>query len=268
MGKVISMFSVKGGVSKSVSSVMLAHVLEEMGKSVLLIDLCQNGDVSNTLGFNRREFPNRNTYDWLTEGKTIQDVIVQVPNKNIFFIPSDNRIDRIEDWINDNVLRGKDEVLKKKIDPLKEHFDYIICDLHPSQNSMPTVMSLISSDLVYVMTTLDGNDLDGAERSVGIVKQLQREGVKCEYEVIVSKFVTNDFGRSQEWLEETKERFKLEGITNFSDVNIPFSRIIPQFTGKKKTFEDVKNHQTAGKVVEAYQKIAKSLVEKEVINHG
>ncbi|HDR8026461.1 TPA: ParA family protein [Bacillus cereus] len=268
MGKVISMFSVKGGVSKSVSSVMLAHVLEEMGKSVLLIDLCQNGDVSNTLGFNRKDFPGRNTYDWITEGKTIQDVIVQVPNKNIYFIPSDNRIDRVEDWINDNVLRGKDEVLKKKIDPLKGAFDYIICDCHPSQNSMPTVMSLISSDLVYIMTTLDGNDLDGAMRSAGIVKQLQREGVKCDYQVVVSKFVTNDFGRSQEWLEETTERFKSEGITNFSDVTIPFSRIIPQFTGKKKTYNDVKNHQTAGKVVQAYQKLAKNLVEKEVVNNG
>lgn len=268
MGKVISFFSVKGGVSKSVSSIMMSHVLEEMGHSVLVIDLCQNGDVSNTLGFNRKEFPGRNTYDWVTEGKTIQDVIVQVPNKNIYFIPSDNRIDRIEDWINDNVMRGKDEVLKKKIDPLKEAFDFIICDLHPSQNSMATVMALISSDIVYVMGTLDGNDLDGAERSVGIVKQLQREGVNCDYEVVISKFVNNDFGRSQEWLEETKERFKSEGMTNFSDITIPFSRIIPQFTGKKKTFEDVKNHQTAGKVVQAYQKIAKNLVEKEVANNG
>ncbi|MCU4954486.1 ParA family protein [Bacillus paranthracis] len=268
MGKVISFFSTKGGVAKSVSSVMMSHVLEEMGYSVLLIDLCQNGDVSNTLGFNRKEFPGRNTYDWVTEDKTIQEVIVQVPDKNIFFIPSDNRVDKIEDWIDQNVLRGKDEVLKKKIDPLKGAFDYIICDCHPSQNSMASVMALISSDFVYVMTTLDGNDLDGAVRSVEIVQQLQREGVECDYEILFAKFVTNDFGASYEWLEEAKENFKLNGMTNFSNVNIPFSRIIPQFTAKKKSFEDIKEHQTAGKVVKAYQQVARNLVEKEVVKNG
>ncbi|MGM2853466.1 ParA family protein, partial [Bacillus cereus group sp. Bce028] len=83
MTKVVSFFSGKCGAGKSASLIFSANALNDMGYSVLVLDMCSNGDVSNNFEFDRESFFGKTTLDWITGDRTIQEVAVKVKDKEI-----------------------------------------------------------------------------------------------------------------------------------------------------------------------------------------
>ncbi|MGM2611503.1 ParA family protein [Bacillus cereus group sp. BceL008] len=260
MSKVISFFNTKGGVGKTMSCVCAAYTLSAMGHSVLVIDMCANGDISNDFGFDRRSFAGKTSFEWLIGEKKIQEVAVEVPGENIHFIPADDKIGRAEDWINRNVLRGKDEILMKKLGALRDHFSYILIDCHPDQNDLQAVMSLVTSDVVYIPMTSDGNTVEGAYRSAKIVKQLQSEGINCEYVIVPTMIVKNDFGKDKRIIERIIKKYKEEGIENFSKTFVRHNDSIRDWTRKEKTFEEMKKHKVSVKMFKEYKEVVQAHV--------
>lgn len=260
MAKIVSFFNTKGGVGKTMSCVCTAYTLSEMGHSVLVIDMCANGDISNDFGFDRRSFAGRTTYEWLIGEKKIQEVAVEVPGESIYFIPADDKIGRAEDWINSNVLRGKDEILMKKLEAFQDHFDFILVDCHPDQNDLQAVMSLVASDLVYIPMTSDGNTVEGAFRSAKIVQQLQSEGISCEYVIVPTMVVKNDFGKDKRIIEKIIKKYKADGIENFSNSFVRYNDSIRDWTRKEKTFEEMKKHRVSVKMFKEYKEVVQAHV--------
>lgn len=264
MSKVISFFNTKGGVGKTMSAVCTAYSLSELGHTVLVIDMCANGDISHDFGFDRSSFAGKTSYEWLIGEKKISEVAVEVPGESIYFIPSDDKIGRAEDWINNNVIRGKDEILAKKLEQLKNHFSYILLDCHPDQNDLQSVMSLVASNQIYIPVTSDGNTVGGALRSAKIALQLQREGLSCEYLLVPTMVKTNDFGKDKRVIEKLIKKYKKEGIHNFSDISVPYNGSIGDFTRQEKTFKEMRKHKGTEEMFQSYKKIAeKYLVASE-----
>ncbi|CAM4296869.1 MULTISPECIES: ParA family protein [Bacillus] len=264
MKKVISFYSTKGGVCKTSSCTLLAHTLEEQGKKVLVVDMCQNGDVANNFGFNRHSFLGKTTYEWLTKEKTFEEVVVQVPGKNIFFIPSNNRIDELETWVNKNILRNKDEVLLKKLNEVKEDYDVVLIDCHPSQGSFSSICSLIPAELVYIPSLTDGNSLEGTYRAAQIVLKLNEEGMNLDYTIVPTRVYANSFGKVERIYTEKITEWVQDGVMKYCSVSIPDCRIVEDWTRKELNYEGLKKHKTGGKLVEEYNKIAKMIVEGEL----
>ncbi|WP_220775592.1 ParA family protein [Bacillus sp. BML-BC060] len=256
MSQVISYFNTKGGVGKTMSAVCSAYALSELGYSVLVIDMCANGDISHDFGFDRFSFAGNTSYEWLIGEKKISEVAVEVPGTNIHFIPSDDKIGRAEDWIKDNVIRGKDEILARKLEQLKGHFSHILLDCHPDQNDLQSVMSLIASDKIYIPVTTDGNTVGGALRSARIGKQLQKEGLECEYLLVPTMIKTNDFGKDKRVIEKLMKAYEKEGIHNFSDISVPYNGSIGDFTRQEKTFTEMRKHKGTEEMFQSYKEIA------------
>ncbi|MBF8118161.1 ParA family protein [Bacillus cereus] len=263
MKKVISFFSTKGGVCKTSSCTLLAHSLEKKGERVLVIDMCQNGDVSNNFGFNRHDFTGKTSYEWLTTEKTFEEVVVQVPGKNIFFIPSNNRIDELEAWVSKKFYRNQDEVLARELDKIKDQYDRILIDCHPSQGSFSSICSLIPADHVWIPSFTDGNSLEGAFRAAQIILQLQKEGLDLDYTIVPTKVYANAFGKVERVYTEKIKEWVPYGVTKYSSVSIPDCRTVEDWTRQEVSYDKLKNYGTGGKLIESTDKIADLIMKGE-----
>lgn len=190
MNKVVSVTSTKGGVGKSTMSRLMASVLEERGHSVCIIDLCPNSSI--TIGF----FEDRDSfeyygYDWLTGMVKASDVIQQVRDKDIYYIPSDTRIDFYCDYVKKKASRLQQlDVFKEKIEPLKKIFDYIIIDTHPNENSDLSNYAIAASDYSLIVGEVDLDSKYALKRTAEIIIDYQKGGYEVDYGLLFNRLDT------------------------------------------------------------------------------
>ncbi|MCD2378976.1 ParA family protein [Borreliella burgdorferi] len=126
---IITMASIKGGVGKSVLSILFSYVLKELGKKVLLIDL----DPQNSLTsyFNRyiSNIEKYNTYSMLKGDFYFKKYLNKI-NDYMYIIPSHPMLEKfntetdqetfLEYYLNRNIINCD--------------FDYILLDTSPGSN--------------------------------------------------------------------------------------------------------------------------------------
>lgn len=256
MNKVIAFFSSKGGVGKTCSCALLAHSMSEKGKKVLVIEMCQNTDIANNFGFDRFAFNGYTTLDWLTNEKEIEDVLVQVPDTTIEFIPATQQIDELEIWANRHMLRKQDEILLRKLEVVKDQYDFILIDCHPSQGSFVSIVGLIASDFVYIPVGTDGNALSGAYKAAEIVLRLKEDGLNLNYSIVPTRLYGNSFGKAQRVYKKHISQWVKEGITSYCSQSISDTRVIEDWTRQEMTYDQLKKHKTGKKVVKEFNNIA------------
>jgi cellulose biosynthesis protein BcsQ len=261
MTKVVSFYSSRGGAGKSASVLFTANMLSEMGHSVLILDLCANGDISNNFGFNRKDFGGRTTVDWIKGDKTIKEVAVKVPNKNIYFVPSVREIQKLHDWAKENVATGRSEILKMKLKAIEGVFDYALLDCHPAQYDFGVRLALCASHNVVVPFQMDGNNRDGAIQAVDVIKDLKIKGFQMEYLVLPVAIKTNNFGKDKKLLKRVYEDMETQGVLNRSEIFIQECDYIKEYTLGYKTFDEIAKQRSTKKVIEQYKKVMKGFLE-------
>jgi cellulose biosynthesis protein BcsQ len=211
MGNVITVLSTKGGVGKSTLARFIATVAHEQGKKVCIIDTCQNSSIAT--GFLRdRDSFEKNAYDWLTGEAKPSEVIQQYEDTNIYYIPSDERIDDFEDWVDRKVPKPRQlEVLKLKIEPLKKIFNMIIIDTHPNENSDIVNYSIAASDYCVIPLEIDLDAQLAAKRCVEIIKDYQGAGYDVDYGLVWNK-VEITKGKAKLQLDKMKNELLRYGI--------------------------------------------------------
>ena len=158
--KIVSLFNLKGGVAKTVSSVNLSTILALKGKKVLLIDNDPQSNSCINLGIkNNEEF--KGIYELLSdkELKTV-DVIKKTGIDNLDLIPSAIRYFDIEKQLSNEL--NPYSVLKKKLREIEGNYDYIIIDNHPSLSTM-SLNGLVASDEVLVPLSPDNFSIKGLD---------------------------------------------------------------------------------------------------------
>ena len=150
--KIISVLNFKGGVGKTTTTVNLGAALARAGKQVLIIDLDEQCNTSNILGFN------------VKDGATIVDVmrgtveeypIYDTHHGFLKFIPASRKLAEFQNEINNYISR--ELTLRNVLEPIRDCFDYIIMDCPPnlgiySINSMCAADYLITPVSCRVMT--------------------------------------------------------------------------------------------------------------------
>lgn len=155
--KVISVFNLKGGVAKTISSVNIATILALKGKKVLLVD---NDPQANACINLQRANQNQLGIFELLSDKTldIREVIVNTNFENLDLIPSAIRYFDIEKILSHEL--NPYNVLKKRLKEVESDYDYVIIDNHPSKSTM-SLNGLVASDEVIVPITPDNFALEG-----------------------------------------------------------------------------------------------------------
>ena len=180
--KVVSIFNQKGGVGKTTTNINMAAYIALRGHKVLVIDIDPQGNTSSGFGIDKENLTNT-TYELLLTDVAIKDVIISVEQiENLDIVPSN--MDLAGADLELGGLENRESILKKKIEEIKDQYDYLIIDCPPSLGLL-TINALTASDTVFIPMQCEYYALEGISQLIktiqkvkkGLNKNLEIEGV-------------------------------------------------------------------------------------------
>lgn len=160
---VIAVSNQKGGVAKTSTCLNLGISLAMMKKKVLMIDFDMQANLTQLAGYqNTASF-----YDILSsDDKKIEEIVIKTRYKNTFILPSNRNMMVLNKWL----LGATDYeyVLKDRLGPIKDYFDYILIDTPPSIDFF-TINALTAASLVLIPSQCDYFSISGIDRLIGII---------------------------------------------------------------------------------------------------
>src|SRR5699024_5453348 len=170
MGRVIAVANQKGGVGKTTSSVNLSAGLAHLNKKVLMIDIDPQGNSTSGLGINKADVSHC-IYDILVDDIEADKVCIETNLPNLHIIPATIQLAGAEIELVSTISR---EVrLKKAIDSLREHYDYILIDCPPSLGLL-TINALTAADSVLIPVQCEYYALEGLSQLLSTIRLVQK----------------------------------------------------------------------------------------------
>lgn len=170
MGVIISIINQKGGVGKTTTAVNLAAYLADRGKKTLLID--EDAQGNSTSGLSKDVELKKNLYDVLLDDADAEEAIVKTAVKKLSLLPSS--IDLAGADIELSAMDGREHILKKKIEAMKDTYDFILIDCPPSLGLM-TLNALVASDSILIPIQAEFYALEGLSQLVKTVQIVSRK---------------------------------------------------------------------------------------------
>lgn len=179
MSRVISIANQKGGVGKTTTAINLSSLLAAAEKKTLLIDIDPQSNSSSGLSVNKHS---PSVYDVLVGDENINDVILNTFMPFLDLLPANINLVGAEIELVD--VEGREGVLRRALNEIKQNYDYILIDCPPSLGLL-TLNSLTASDSVLIPVQCEYFALEGLGQllnTINIVKkhynpQLAIEGV-------------------------------------------------------------------------------------------
>lgn len=179
MGRVIAIANQKGGVGKTTTAINLSACLAEKGMKVLTIDIDPQGNTTSGLGIDKNELEN-SVYQLLINECTIEKCMSESIVKNLFVLPSNVNLAGAE--IELIGIENKEYILREKVEPIREFFDYIIIDCPPSLNTL-TINAMTTADSVLVPIQCEYYALEGLSQlihTINLVKKRLNDKLEIE----------------------------------------------------------------------------------------
>ncbi len=150
-GKIIMIGSMKGGVSKTVTTHNLAYSLQKLGKKVLAVDFDSQANLTTCFGVeNVTAVPVTIGHLMLNQ---IEDEDMPEPSEYIIsrngidFIPSSMVLSAVDSKL--RLEMGAEKMLSNILEPLRDSYDYILIDTSPSLGAL-TINALAAADEVII----------------------------------------------------------------------------------------------------------------------
>ncbi|RKJ52631.1 ParA family protein, partial [Butyricicoccus sp. 1XD8-22] len=159
MAKVITLGLQKGGVSKTTTTGILAHLFSKDKKKVLAVDMDSQGNLTELLtDVPANEFIDRSVLEAIAY-KQPEKYIYKV-NEYLDILPANNFLALLGRWMYTKRLPNSEEIIDFTGQPyeqldiilnmIRDQYDYIIIDTPPSLSEQ-TTNALIASDYVIVL---------------------------------------------------------------------------------------------------------------------
>ncbi len=179
MSNIIAVANQKGGVGKTTTTINLSACLAEKGMKVLTIDVDPQGNTTSGLGIDRSKVEN-SIYQLLIDECSIEQCMYKSIVENLFVLPSDVNLAGAE--IELIGIENKEYILKDKVEPIKDLFDYIIIDCPPSLNIL-TVNAMTTANSILVPIQCEYYALEGLSQlihTINLVKERLNEKLEIE----------------------------------------------------------------------------------------
>lgn len=171
MGKIIAIANQKGGVGKTTTSINLAAGLSYFNKRVLLVDFDPQGNASRGIGAYKVGF-DANIYDVLCGDAEVEEAIVHLNMPPLDVLPS--TIDLAgADAEMAQYERGKERLLKNKLEVLRSRYDYMIIDCPPALGLLNT-NALTLADSVMIPVQCEYFALEGLTQLLSTIRLIQK----------------------------------------------------------------------------------------------
>lgn len=144
----ISLAIQKGGSGKTTTAINLAAALQQMGKTVLLIDIDNQANLSQAFGLSDEVEPNiYQAFQKVASGQKVDLKSMIIERSGLPLIPAS--IDLAGAELELTSIYGREQLLKQMIKPLIRQYDFILIDCPPAI-SMLTVNALVASDYILM----------------------------------------------------------------------------------------------------------------------
>ena len=151
MSKVIAIANQKGGVAKTSTTYNLGVGLSRAGKKVLLIDADPQGDLTSYAGIDRvdeLEMTLGTIMNHIINGYALPDDIIIKCAEGVDLVPSNIDLATIETLLL-SLMIGREKVLKRFVDEIKDNYDYVLIDCMPSLGSIP-INAMACADSIII----------------------------------------------------------------------------------------------------------------------
>lgn len=217
MAKIVAFTNIKGGVSKTTSTLLTAYELEKQGAKILIIDADLQSNCTQML---YAPFHNDKTLlDAIVDNTSLEELIIKSPNKkypNIDLVPSD--IESLYVASEHLAVRtARERVIAKylhsNIDTI-EKYDYVFVDLAPSIDILTRNFLYIVDSMIIPISHGDISSLRGANIFLNLIsKDLEDLGMEDNIKKVV---FTSKHQNSKKEILDLFDRF-LQSET-FADV--------------------------------------------------
>ncbi|EOS60116.1 hypothetical protein C815_01683 [Firmicutes bacterium M10-2] len=180
MGKIIAISNQKGGVGKTTTAINVSSGLAKLDKKVLLIDFDAQGNASQGLGA-ITSVGQPTVYAVLMDDYPIEKAIVHDQKSGVDILPANMSLAGA-DLMMDKIGAGKETLLKRVLQPIKDNYDYILIDCPPSLGLL-TTNALTAANSVLIPVQCEYYALEGVTQlliTIRIVQQTSNSGLKIE----------------------------------------------------------------------------------------
>ena len=175
MGKIIAVANQKGGVGKTTTSINLSAGLAYANRKILLVDFDPQGNATHGIGANRVGFDRNHTvYDVLVGTDSVRQNAVRLDMPPLDVLPATIDLSGADvEMASSNYAVGREDLLKQKLDAVRNDYDYIIIDCPPSLGLLNT-NALTAADTVMIPVQCEYFALEGLTQLLGTIRLVQK----------------------------------------------------------------------------------------------